>query len=98
MDIEKCIKDEKRDIFSQVRTNLLRTITNGINDMPKDTYDALYRILLSCSKLTLYNKLVRLQSIHEPEAYLEVLKLLVLDSEELEILLDAIHDQIKTDY
>jgi len=74
MDIEKCIKDDKRDIFSQVRTNLLRAITNGINDMPRDTYDALFRILVSCSVGTLYNKLIRLQSVHEPEAYLEVVK------------------------
>ena len=98
MDLEKCIKDNRRDVFSQVRTNILRTITNGISDMPTDTYDALYKILLACSKDTLYNRLIRLQCVHEPEAYVEVLKLLVLDNEELEILMDALHDQIKLEY
>jgi len=98
MNIESGIKDERRDIFSQVRTNILRTITNGMANMPKDTYDSLFKILVSTTKNGLHTKLVRLQHVHEPEAYMEVLKLLVLDDEELEILLDATYDQINIEF
>jgi len=92
--VEKDIQDGKRDQFSQVRAGILRVITNGIANMPRDTYDALFKILLTTTTGTLRNKLRRLQNDHELESYMEILKILSLDDEELNILKDAIHDQI----